>query len=1162
MTTLISLLNEIRRRAPVGSPLYALRHTRVQHEHLVQLVRRELRFGSRDTHVAAGYCLAASRILSTEHPKGPWSWRPVDEHLCKLYNPGPFVGLGLQFWGRPVVVLETHRWLFTLIAEGGLPIHLVREQGSVISGFFARLLTLAESKSLGSVADELPRCFGMLPESLRNDAVRQLAIDLVSCVRDLRALAHGQDDQMLFLDREMPGWRDRLPLNLDDEVSKQLLSGLLDVPKPQVELTATAIPVFASLQRRGDAIDEYELVHRAQLPQRVSRAGLAGQLGLSAESVSKRFTLSWVTVEGDSIPLATITSSTEEGQLHLDTARRHVTLGRSTGPVLLQATRRGLELGPAVRVSQDVGEMPWVFADDETDQELLSVGPCVTTRKSVLIATTDAAVLRAQADEMYDSGKQHIGTLPDEGRQLYRAHGRIRIEVSGEHFSIRTNATHDEHYAVTKKGARSTLPSGLVWLGIPRFFIQDVRKEQELTPKAISWRPKGSADEWRAISASCIGDVQLRVRWDEQVVHRSNETILSSDFSFELRPGEHSGRGTILLYGLGSGIVHVAHESPELEVEVRKQSHGVFALVCCAHSEVSSVSIRVTFGQTSAELALPFPGHYVGFVDTAGRPLSPGSHLDVARLHAVRARALSARSTDEFVLWARATKMPEVALATLQRGKEGSAELSLGQVQDLVEAMLSHGLDATAQVYLAPKGGTANGVARSRGVKVHWYGNRLTWAAVKPDLVTAHQSETPGTIKLQLKSPNDSDVPVKVFAHQMTDPMMSNRDELPGDESTGWNFVMSERTPGPWIVTAWRGELLLSRPALFVVPVTTLFEDTVKFETGAPPPPMPDSSSSASVSESLVSDATTGSTARDELAARPERESTPALEIAVTETDRAHRQYLMRGAVQRMATNASHPDWNFAQGFLDSMALFPADSYECNRTIFERSEATAMAMLRGAFLGRTEHLWSGFEQFHFLWVTFPLRAWTRAVRVYRNTAFPLVPEESRPPLLKLVMERCFAAGETTQYRAVVWDICARTIFGIPRSPNPIRIPDGQQRSMLARHLAQQEFERVEQAHADESYPQLPATDELLPHSVQSNVDQLYPKVGVLFRRDVARAPALAAAISVHCIEAPRELLFELRRVRDFDPKYFDSVYNDCLACLALDALEENHDHFN
>src|SRR5690606_19455898 len=36
-------------------------------------------------------------------------------------------------------------------------------------------------------------------------------------------------------------------------------------------------------------------------------------------------------------------------------------------------------------------------------------------------------------------------------------------------------------------------------------------------------------------------------------------------------------------------------------------------------------------------------------------------------------------------------------------------------------------------------------------------------------------------------------------------------------ENSGWRFVSQGRDPGPWIVTGWRGEVLLCRPSLILV---------------------------------------------------------------------------------------------------------------------------------------------------------------------------------------------------------------------------------------------------------------------------------------------------------------------------------------------------------
>jgi hypothetical protein len=392
---------------------------------------------------------------------------------------------------------------------------------------------------------------------------------------------------------------------------------------------------------------------------------------------------------------------------------------------------------------------------------------------------------------------------------------------------------------------------------------------------------------------------------------------------------------------------------------------------------------------------------------------------------------------------------------------------------------------------------------------------------------------------------------------------MEQRVELPGDAKDGWCFTYAGRTTGPWIVTAWRGDALLSRPALLVVkeaeprviaetprPTLLEFRDTAPVRTvyGA----------SIGFMEGRAAD----SEAVPHHSADGALDLVPALETIVGLDSREERYRLMREAVARMAKDASHPDWELAQGFLDAMKHFPADSYEFNRAVAEHHEATALVMLRGAFLGSMAHLWSGFEQFHFLWVTFPLRGWTRAMRIYRNTAFPSVPEESRAPLLKLVLGRCFASGESTEYRSVIWNLCARTIHGVPSAPNRFPAVSAQQRADMVRSVAQGEMERVMQQHSDEFYPQLPSIDEFLPPSIAVAVAMLMPEVGMGFRRDVAKAPLVAAAASVHALVPSPKLFFELRRVRDFDLKYFDTVYYVGLACLALDALDKNHDYFN
>ena len=192
---------------------------------------------------------------------------------------------------------------------------------------------------------------------------------------------------------------------------------------------------------------------------------------------------------------------------------------------------------------------------------------------------------------------------------------------------------------------------------------------------------------------------------------------------------------------------------------------------------------------------------------------------------------------------------------------------------------------------------------------------------------------------------------------------MENRDRLPGDERSGWTFVSAGRSPGPWILTAWRGEVLLSRPTLMVVPDALVIEASAASMTVGVPEPHFNASRTARASTSdspSATDAGRDSVLSLSTLVEDDKEEIQLLQSIVELPERNERQRLMRAAIRRLAKDASHPDWGFAQGFLDSMKLFPADSYEFNRAAFEHPEATALVMLRGAFLGQTEHLWSGF----------------------------------------------------------------------------------------------------------------------------------------------------------------------------------------------------------
>ena len=144
--------------------------------------------------------------------------------LCQM------VVVGLKRWKRDVLRTGHGRaFLVTLACEGGLPLKLVQKEGASLRVYFRALLE--ETRVFGRwgvpFSTLAERVQDRLPRTLRNQVVYELCGSLAAEIWRLQEIVGEARDPVVELDRHHPGWRERLPLLVSDEVTKALLRNLL-----------------------------------------------------------------------------------------------------------------------------------------------------------------------------------------------------------------------------------------------------------------------------------------------------------------------------------------------------------------------------------------------------------------------------------------------------------------------------------------------------------------------------------------------------------------------------------------------------------------------------------------------------------------------------------------------------------------------------------------------------------------------------------------------------------------------------------------------------------------------------------------------------------------------------------------------------------------------
>ena len=241
---------------PDGRPLFAYETTADEMTRLTKLLRFRIESGQRLTNTAQAFVLWASEWIRKGFPGGKLSWEFVFEGLGlppqELSLTYWLVDKGLHKWGRVVRHFDhgNRAFLYTLLAEGGLPDAALREAGSYRSVLLSFMAELEGEGALApTVANAMAvRHVGCLPQALRNSDQEKLLVGLVLALIDLRrALPEGVShaSALSWLDANQPGWQRDLPLRLSADALESIVRPALTAERPRV---GTA-PVQRELRR-------------------------------------------------------------------------------------------------------------------------------------------------------------------------------------------------------------------------------------------------------------------------------------------------------------------------------------------------------------------------------------------------------------------------------------------------------------------------------------------------------------------------------------------------------------------------------------------------------------------------------------------------------------------------------------------------------------------------------------------------------------------------------------------------------------------------------------------------------------------------------------------------------------------------------------------------
>lgn len=1094
-----------------GRPLYAYRCTEQAYQQFKEQIGQDVSdaiAGRSPVGFEACFCIYAAETFRREHREGAWTWVTVFDPLGAEPPSGQiivkWVEAGLQYWGREVITGSQGRRmaLASIACEGGLPLKLLHKEGAHLRRFFHGMLKDHHERP-GYISDFVTLAkhhIHVLPKTLRNEEVIQMAADLISRTVELQAIVGDAQDPIAALDEREATWRTTLPIRLEDEDAATLFQNLVEQSR-EFSLSAKQKPKWVGLLEEVST-DRFAVKKSVRLPSRLSGDAMSQ---LTGGDTKPRLTLT-LNIGEKSEPIASLTKVMARGDqpesYKIEWLKRdyvHINGSAVTAPhvVVLQDNQKQHDL--PMENSDEWGESPWVFlpGKDAKIWHWFAEGSAKARHDEVMVAVPDECLVGESS-----SGVKYVGHVPEVNRSIYHVTDSLRIYTpDDDQYQIRCNQSDDTNDIPQLRGPclQKVISSRPVHRGMPRFHDVSGAFSREISTTKHQWRRIGDSGAWVSGKDGCVGRVWIRLVDSETGIERIRKSadVVPEDTNIERSIGHQNQAGYYQI--AASGLISVkALNGNGVKVAPVKHSHerAEFVAECRSVSDggMRPVLFELEWSKKRAlKLELPYPQRGATF-QLEGRPLNDGELVPLDRLYGTWLHVQKPAGPERFLL-----DMELVGGGTgigPLGGKEqlppldqGELRVNLGLWADQIKYLLAAKDDAEARVRVAVL--TQHSEMLS-GIDVARYD-----AAITP-VRESNCVQLP--LEVVEKIGSDWHNRVSVSLVPLWEPSSSPRFLKMRDDAPGQWQIPGDLEPGPWWVIGRDGEWARFRPLLWTA------EDQ---------------------------DQEGNEHTRDGLAG------------AVCEKQPDAREDAIDRVLSELGYQPDHPDWSLLQDYIQLATEFPPKTVDVLRQLIRHPRTLAMALFMADGL-RFERVMSFADQMPFAWGLLPVEIWKEsATRYYGHLRESLSGVDGGE-------EICW--HQFQQFREQ--SVAARPYFeslcdwlqehAFPHRTfenNSLKVARVLKKEFVVQQVSGALENLLERHDGDEIWPI--STDILeIADSGLLREDFRFQAVGTI-QRSVRCAPFVAAAIAIGGYEQYAQearLIYQLRLTRGFDSAWFDEAY--------------------
>ena len=484
---------------------------------------------------------------------GQWGW----ECIFKSFNASAseltanqrneFVETGLNRWGRQVRINNNRRiYLGSVAIEGGLPLTQMIEGRwqPILKQVTQRFSQLGENGYEPSYI--VSQYSHYLPKFCRNPKIYEILGDMVATAVDLKREHNliSQDNPIVWLDNNVPRWREQFPLPVNDDVGITMLTDMVNVAVSARE--SETINIEGTRFLSGVSTNSPDLNFILETQTFYSLSSLMPNI--EDGDIPHRLQVELFDSSGKTWPFAEAYQTQWKGKPALKFNNRRITLKNedAIGAIRLRFKIVGKTIYEMDIESEALDtEIPWTFAEKGDDgwqlvgqasQKLKDAEAIIWAPNTLKVAYDDTSKPEYVADSLggcYFKIKQPIELINSNN-------DRYVIETSQEEETL------EEYFLKGKRLPYACSPVD-TFIGKPKLRVKNRISGEEtfIGTSHIRARPVSSNKPWQTLNEILPGVHEIQVVDNSIIKYRKRIAFLPETCQFSYSSGDTPQCGAI-----------------------------------------------------------------------------------------------------------------------------------------------------------------------------------------------------------------------------------------------------------------------------------------------------------------------------------------------------------------------------------------------------------------------------------------------------------------------------------------------------------------------------------------------------------------------------------------------------------------------------------------